>query len=81
MRKIEDGLQRVGVVSRIATDALGALSTTIKREKSTLTCLHCESVFEGTISLDELGWHSLCPWCGCSFDVDVPTADEEKEEF
>lgn len=37
-----------------------------------LTCMNCYHVFEGTISLDELGWHSTCPECGASFDVDVP---------
>lgn len=37
-----------------------------------LKCLQCEHEFEGGISLDELGWHSLCPECGGSFDVDVP---------
>lgn len=36
-----------------------------------LKCLHCEYEFDGAISWDELGWHSLCPECGCSFDVDV----------
>lgn len=37
-----------------------------------LTCMSCHHVFEGTISFDELGWHSSCPECGASFDVDVP---------
>ena len=37
-----------------------------------LKCLHCEHEFDGTISRDELGWHSSCPVCGASFDVDVP---------
>ena len=37
-----------------------------------LKCLHCNNKYDGTISYDELGWHSLCPKCGCSFDVDVP---------
>lgn len=37
-----------------------------------LKCLHCENKFDGTISYDEFGWHSVCPECGCSFDVDVP---------
>ena len=36
-----------------------------------LKCLHCEHEFEGTISYDEFGWHSSCPECGCSFDVDI----------
>lgn len=37
-----------------------------------LKCLHCDHKFDGTISYDELGWHSFCPECGASFDVDVP---------
>lgn len=37
-----------------------------------LKCLNCEHEFDGCISKDELGWHSICPECGCSFDVDVP---------
>lgn len=37
-----------------------------------LKCLHCSNKFDGTISYDELGWHSICPKCQCSFDVDVP---------
>ena len=40
------------------------------------TCLHCEHEFEGSASLDRLGWHTLCPECGCSFDVDLPTMGE-----
>lgn len=37
-----------------------------------LKCLQCEYEFDGSISKDELGWHSVCPECGGSFDVDVP---------
>lgn len=37
-----------------------------------LTCLNCWHQFDGDVSLDELGWHSVCPKCGSSFDVDVP---------
>lgn len=37
-----------------------------------LKCLHCEYEFDDSISKDELGWHSSCPKCGDSFDVDVP---------
>lgn len=37
-----------------------------------LTCLQCDHTFEGSISKDELGWHSSCPVCEGSFDVDVP---------
>lgn len=37
-----------------------------------LTCLNCSHEFVGTISFDSLGWHSVCPKCGSSFDVDAP---------
>ena len=37
-----------------------------------LKCLQCEHKFDGDIAYDELGWHSVCPECGGSFDVDVP---------
>lgn len=37
-----------------------------------LKCLYCENEYDGTISYDDLGWHSVCPECGASFDVDVP---------
>lgn len=37
-----------------------------------LKCLHCQNEFDGTIEKDDLGWHSSCPKCGGSFDVDVP---------
>ena len=37
-----------------------------------LKCLHCEHEFDGSISKDNFGWHSSCPKCECSFDVDVP---------
>ena len=37
-----------------------------------LKCLQCEHKFDGDIACDELGWHSVCPACGGSFDVDVP---------
>lgn len=52
-----------------------------------LKCLNCSHEFEGTISYDEQGWHSSCPECDSSFDVDVPEgsiimafADAEDEE-
>ena len=38
-----------------------------------LKCLNCGHEFDGSISKDELGWHSGCPKCNGSFDVDVPT--------
>lgn len=37
-----------------------------------LKCLHCGNEFEGSISLDELGWYGYCEECDQSFDVDVP---------
>lgn len=37
-----------------------------------LTCLSCNHSFSGSMSFDELGWHSSCPECGTSFDVDIP---------
>lgn len=37
-----------------------------------LKCLHCGYEFDGSILKDELGWHSSCPDCKCSFDADVP---------
>lgn len=37
-----------------------------------LKCLQCGHEYEGSISLDSLGWHSSCPVCEGSFDVDVP---------
>lgn len=37
-----------------------------------LKCLHCGYEFDGSISKDELGWHSVCPECDGSFDVDMP---------
>lgn len=37
-----------------------------------LKCMQCGHEFEGSISRDALGWHSICPKCGGSFDVDVP---------
>ena len=45
-----------------------------------LTCLQCGNEFEGTVSKDDLGWHSVCPECGSSFDVDVPEEPERKGE-
>ena len=37
-----------------------------------LKCLQCGHEFDGTIEYDELGWHSTCPKCDGSFDVDAP---------
>lgn len=37
-----------------------------------LKCLECGHKYDGNISYDELGWHSVCPVCKSSFGVDVP---------
>lgn len=36
-----------------------------------LKCLQCGHEFDGFASCDKFGWHSLCPKCGGSFDVDI----------
>lgn len=41
-------------------------------ERKHFTCMNCQKKFEGELSLDTLGWHTACPLCGASFDVDVP---------
>ena len=38
-----------------------------------LQCANCGHFFDGSISYDELGWHSYCKECNSSFDTDVPT--------
>ncbi len=36
------------------------------------TCPHCDTGFEFTgASKDNLGWHTACPDCGGSFDIDI----------
>jgi hypothetical protein len=40
-----------------------------------LTCLQCGHEFHGNLYFDDLGWHSLCPECGGSFDTDAPVID------
>lgn len=43
-----------------------------------IKCLHCEEEFELTgIEKDELGWHTSCPICGGSFDIDIYYVDEK----
>lgn len=44
-------------------------------------CLHCEHEFEGAASEDSLGWHTLCPKCGCSFDVDIPNPESAADDI
>ncbi len=34
-------------------------------------CPHCGFGFTGTIECDNLGWHTSCPICEQSFDVDT----------
>lgn len=41
-----------------------------------LKCLNCGNEFEGSVSLDELGWHSYCEECDQSFDVDIGVSDD-----
>ena len=41
-------------------------------------CLNCEHEFIlSGLSHDELGWHTACPKCGGSFDVDIAEYREE----
>lgn len=43
------------------------------------TCPHCGRNFERPIYLDYLGWHTACPFCEGSFDVDPdPNSPGEK---
>ena len=44
-----------------------------------LKCLHCGYEFNGSIEKDKLGWHSSCPKCECSFDVDYSEDDLMKD--
>lgn len=37
-----------------------------------ITCQSCLYMFSGSMFYDELGWHTICPQCGASFDVPVP---------
>ena len=38
----------------------------------TIQCLNCGKVFEFSgASKDEMGWHTTCPECESSFDVDI----------
>ena len=41
-------------------------------ERKHFTCMNCQKEFEGELSLDALGWHTVCPFCDASFDVDAP---------
>ena len=43
-----------------------------KHRSTEYTCPNCGHIFTGSIDLDELGWHTSCPECESSFDVDVP---------
>lgn len=38
-----------------------------------LICTSCLHEYEGSIFRDELGWHGVCPDCGASFPIDLPT--------
>lgn len=53
-----------------------------------LCCMSCAYMFGGSIKNDELGWHGVCPNCGCSFPVEAPRgriimafADDGCEEY
>ena len=39
-------------------------------------CPYCAHVFHGAMSLDNLGWHAVCPECEAFFDVDIPDIPE-----
>lgn len=45
-----------------------------------LRCLNCNHEFEGTISRDELGWHSVCPECESNYYVDSVEVTEIRKE-
>lgn len=76
MRKIGDALRSVGEGSAYVSQEFVTLANAMRGVNTRLICLHCGRVFEGSVSLDKLGWHSVCPWCCCSFDVDVLIEDE-----
>lgn len=40
-----------------------------------LTCANCLNEYDGSVFKDELGWHGVCPNCGASFPVTLPTAE------
>lgn len=38
----------------------------------TVKCMNCNTeFFLKSASCDDLGWHTTCPLCGCSFDIDI----------
>lgn len=42
-------------------------------------CVHCTQGFTAPMYFDSLGWHTMCPHCGGSFDVTPdPTSPGEK---
>ena len=58
-----------------------------KHRSTKYICPHCGHEFTGSISLDNMGWHTSCPMCEQSFDVEVPEgrfvmafADDESED-
>lgn len=48
-------------------------------DELSLTCPHCGHTFMGGASEDNLGWHSMCPACEQSFDIDLPKEASESE--
>ena len=48
----------------------------------TVLCLNCGDFFDFTAaSYDELGWHTSCPCCKASFDVEPPNYSEELQDL
>ena len=43
-----------------------------------INCPHCgKQIFIDSIEKDELGWHTSCPECNGSFDVDLEEIGEK----
>lgn len=38
-------------------------------------CPHCDNSFQSKVEYDNLGWHTSCPYCGGSFDIDYTKID------
>ena len=47
-----------------------------------VTCLNCGNTFAtDSYELDDLGWHTTCPECGASFDIDYDGNPERKTKY
>lgn len=44
----------------------------MKKTNTKFTCRSCDHEFNGILHHDDLGWHTACPKCGASLDIDVP---------